>query len=315
MADVGRDAGARFALVSSGATASTTRAIERWRARGRMVPTPDGAIWVLDEPGSDPAATPVLLLHGFPSSAYDFEKAIEHFGSPRRRRIVALDFLGYGLSDKPTDYGYSLFQQADGLLAVARTVGLARAHVWAHDMGTSVTTELLARRARGLLPLDLASITLMNGSVHIELAHLTPGQQVLRSRLGPLFAKLNRRSTFVAQIRRTFGRAPDDETVDAMWQLLARAGGSARMAQTIRYIEERHRFHRRWIGALEVCDVPALVAWGRRDSVAVVAIAEQLAREIPGARFETWDDLGHWPQIEDPARVAATVSAFWDGLG
>jgi len=36
---------------------------------------------------------------------------------------------------------------------------------------------------------------------------------------------------------------------------------------------------------------------------------------FPGARFETWDDLGHWPQIEDPARVASTVSAFWDALG
>ena len=298
---------------TAGAGAATA-AIERWRARGRTIPTRDGSLWVLDEPGSDPAATPALLLHGFPSSAFDFARAIEALGAPRRRRIVTLDFLGYGLSDKPVDYGYSLFEQADSLLAVARAVGLTRAHVWAHEMGTSVTTELLARRARGLLPLDLASVTLMNGSVHIELAHLTPGQQLLRSPLGPAFARLSRRSTFGAQVRRTFARAPDRETVDAMWQLLARADGAARMAQTIRYIEERHRFHRRWIGALEVCDVPALVAWGRRDPVAVIAIAEQLAREIPGARFETWDDLGHWPQIEDPARVAATVCAFWNGL-
>lgn len=269
---------------------------------------------MFDEPGSDPAATPALLLHGFPSSAFDFAKAIDHLGSPRRRRVVTLDFLGYGLSDKPVDYGYSLFEQADSLLAVARAVGLTRAHVWAHDMGTSVTTELLARRARGLLPLDLASVTLMNGSVHIELAHLTPGQRLLRSALGGTFAKLNSRYTFAVQLRRTFARIPDAEIVDAMWQLLARDGGSTRMAQTIHYIEERWRFRRRWIGALEVCDVPALVAWGRRDPVAVIAIAERLAREIPGARFETWDDLGHWPQIEDPARVAATVSAFWDGL-
>jgi pimeloyl-ACP methyl ester carboxylesterase len=291
-----------------------TRTLERWRARGRTIATRDGAVWVLDEPGSDPAATPALLLHGFPSSAFDFAKSIDHLGSPRRRRIVALDFLGYGLSDKPSDYGYSLFEQADTLLAVARVLGITRAHVWAHDMGTSVTTELLARRARGLLPLDLASVTLMNGSVHIELAHLTPGQQLLRSPLGPTFARLSSRYTFGAQIRRTFARVPDTETIDAMWQLLARAGGAARMAQTIRYIEERHRFHRRWIGALEVCDVPVLVAWGRRDPVAVIAIAEQLAREIPDARLETWNDLGHWPQIEDPARVATTVSAFWDGL-
>jgi pimeloyl-ACP methyl ester carboxylesterase len=298
--------------VSAASAASAARSIDRWRARGRTISTPDGAVWVLDEPGIDPAATPVLLLHGFPSSAFDFAQAIEHLGSPRRRRVVAFDFLGYGLSDKPADYGYSLFQQADSLLAVARAVGLTRVHLWAHDMGTSVTTELLARRVRGLLPLDLASVTLMNGSVHIELAHLTPGQKLLRSRVGPVFAKLSSRMTFGAQVRRTFGRTPDEETVDAMWQLLSRADGAARMAETIAYLEERRRFHGRWIGALEVCDVPVLVAWGRRDPVAVIAIAEQLAREIPGARFETWDDLGHWPQIEDPARVARTISSFWD---
>ncbi len=299
-------------MPSRSATTAATRTIEQWRQRGDMIPTPDGALWVLDKPGADPAATPALLLHGFPASAFDFAHSIDHLGP---RRVVTFDFLGYGLSDKPADYAYSLFEQADSVLAVARALRLTRVHLWAHDMGTSVTTELLARRARGLLPLDLASVTLMNGSVHIELAHLTPGQQLLRSPLGPTFAKLSTRVTFGAQVRRTFARPPDDETVEAMWQLLARAGGAARMAQTIRYIEERRRFHRRWIGALEVCDVPTLVAWGRRDPVAVIAIAEQLAREIPGARFETWDDLGHWPQIEDPARVAATVRAFWDALG
>jgi pimeloyl-ACP methyl ester carboxylesterase len=288
------------------------QALERWRARGRMLSTPDGEVWMLDEPGSDPSAVPVFLLHGFPSSAHDFAEAIERLGG--RRRVVALDFLGFGLSDKPADHGYSLFEQADLALLVARAAGLQRAHIWAHDMGTSVTTELLARRQRGLLPLDLTSVTLMNGSVHIELAHLTPGQKLLRSPLGDAFARLSNRRIFELQVRRTFGRPPSAETVETMWRLLSRAGGSARMARTIAYIEERHRFHGRWIGALERCDVPALVAWGRRDVVAVYAIAEQLAREIPGARFETWDDLGHWPQMEDPARVAATVRAFWEAV-
>src|SRR6185437_16123315 len=118
--------------------------LERWRSRGRALSTPDGEIWMLDEPGSDAAAAPVLLLHGFPSSAHDFAAALEHLG--RRRRIVALDFLGFGLSDKPPGHAYSLFEQADLALLVARAAGIQRAHVWAHDMGTSVTTELLARR-------------------------------------------------------------------------------------------------------------------------------------------------------------------------
>jgi pimeloyl-ACP methyl ester carboxylesterase len=286
-----------------------TEAVARWQARGRRVRVRDGEVWVLDEPGSNPAATPVLLLHGFPASSFDFVAAIDVMGG--KRRVVTFDFLGYGLSDKPRDYGYSLFEQADTAIEIARAVGLPRAHLWAHDMGTSVTTELLARRERGLLPLELASVTLMNGSVHIELAHLTPGQKLLRSPLGGLFARLSNRTTFEIQMRRTFAVQPPQETFDAMWELLARDDGAARMAQTIRYIEERARYRKRWIGALERCDLPVLVAWGGKDPVAVKAIAEQLRREIPGARGIDWDELGHWPQIEDAARVVEGVGGFW----
>ena len=46
-----------------------------------------------------------------------------------------------------------------------------------------------------------------------------------------------------------------------------------------------------------------------------MAIAERIAQGTPGARLETWDDLGHWPQIEAPQRVVATVEAFWDAVG
>lgn len=288
-------------------------AVDAWRRRGRTVRVGDGDVWMMDAPGADAAAVPVLVLHGFPASAFDFAAVTDIVA--RRRRVVLFDFPGFGLSCKPPDLGYSLFEQADVALEVARAAGVSRAHVWAHDMGTSVATELLARRERGLCPLAFASLTLMNGSVHVELAHLTPGQKLLRSPLGGTFARLNTRRTFVAQLRRTFATPPDDATLDAMWELLARDGGAARMAQTIAYVAERRRFRRRWIGALERCDVPLLVAWGRRDPVAVMAIAERIAHGTPGARLEAWDDLGHWPQIEAPERVVATVAPFWDALG
>ena len=286
--------------------------IDSWRERGRFIETPDGRIFTIDFAGAS-APVPVLVLHGFPTSSWDFAAAIEKLSA--RRRVVAFDFIGMGLSDKPLSHGYSLFEQADIAIHVARELGLTRVHLWAHDMGTSVATELLARRERGLLPIELASFVLMNGSVHIELAHLTIGQKVLKSPLGPLFAKLNSRATFKAQMRRIFARPPADEELDGMWELVARDDGAARLASIIRYTEERARFRRRWIGALERCDLPALIAWGRRDPVAVMAIAEKLAGEIAGAKLEVWDDLGHYPQLEDPTRVAETVARFFDACG
>lgn len=271
--------------------------------------TPAGEVFVL-QAGDEHGGTPVLCLHGFPTASWDFAEVVERLS--RRRRVITFDFLGYGFSDKPREHAYSLFEQADLVLAVAREFGLSRVHLVAHDMGTSVACELAARREWGSLPLALESLVLMNGSVHIELAHLTPGQKLLRSPLGSLFAAASTRFTFGVQIKQICARKPTEDELDAMWELVSRDDGAARMPALIGYIDERWKFHDRWIGALERLDVPTLVAWGERDPVAVLAIAHALAREIPGARLRTFSDLGHWPQLEDPARVAQTLEAFWD---
>jgi pimeloyl-ACP methyl ester carboxylesterase len=280
--------------------------VEQWRARGRVVATPDGAVFTVQAGEGD--GTPALLLHGFPTSSWDFHKIVGPLS--RSRRVVAFDFLGFGLSEKPAEHGYSLFEQADLAEQVLREAGVRRAHIVAHDMGTSVATELLARRERGLLGFDVASVVLMNGSVHVELASLTLGQVALASPLGQIFARLNNRATFKLQLRRVFSVEPDEADLDTMWELLARERGVERLPQIIEYVAERRRFSRRWVGALERLDVPALVAWGKRDPVAVHAIAKQLAAEIRTATLVTWDDLGHYPQVEDPTRVAATVDGF-----
>lgn len=283
---------------------------EEWRDRGTWVEVPEGRVFAIDLGPRE--GTPILVLHGFPSSSWDFDEAVETV--TKRHRVVLFDFIGFGWSDKPADFGYSLFQQADIALTVAKHFRIERAHIWAHDMGTSVTTELLARRERGLCPLAIESVCLMNGSVHIEMANLTPGQRLLRSPAGEMFAGFAGRRIFGAQMKRIFATPPKGAVLDAMWQLIQRADGGKRLAQSIHYVDERYRFGKRWIGALERLDLPVLVAWAVRDPVARIEIGEKLASEIPNARFVRWEDLGHYPQMEDPKRVAEEVTKFFDAI-
>lgn len=285
--------------------------VEAWRKRGRYIDVPDGRIFVV-ELGPDPGQsdrTPVVVLHGFPTSSWDFAEVATL--AARERRVVLFDFLGFGFSDKPADAAYSLFEQADVALLAARACGIARAHVWSHDMGTSVATELCARRERGLLPFEMASLVLMNGSVHIEMASLTLGQHILLSPAGDLFARASTKRVFTTQMRRIFGRPARDADLDGMWELLSRADGARRLPAIIEYVRERSRFRRRWIGALERLDLPTLVAWGTKDPVCALGIAEQLAREIARSELLRFDDLGHYPQVEDPTAIEAAVGAFW----
>jgi pimeloyl-ACP methyl ester carboxylesterase len=289
--------------------------VEAWRRRGMFVDIAGHRLFVVDT-GPAEERSAVVLLHGFPASSYDWRAVVA--GLSGGRRVVTLDFVGFGMSHKPSAWSYSLIEQAELVEQLLRLRGVARVDLVAHDMGTSVACELLARRRAGLLSFELASLTLTNGSVYIEMSHLTPSQQLLRlPGLGRVFASLSRYGTFRAQVRRLFGstfrRGPEaavEEEIRAMFDLIAHGGGKARLHQTIRYIEERWRYGERWTGPLRELSVPVMVLWGVEDPVAVMDIGERLGREIPGARLERLDGVGHFPAIEAPDRVLEKLEQF-----
>jgi pimeloyl-ACP methyl ester carboxylesterase len=289
-----------------------TESVRAWRDRGRFLPIAGHSVFVIDA-GPREAGRALLLLHGFPTSSHDFHRVLPALSA--EQRVILLDLPGFGLSDKPLDYSYSLLEQAEIVAMLLRHLSVHRCQIVAHDMGTSVACELLARRERGLLPFEIESLVLMNGSVHIELAELTPSQRLLRTSLAPLLVKAGSRRLFGLQIRRIVGRPLSAGELDDMWCQLEHKDGTRRLPQIIRYIDERKRFWHRWVGALTRLELPTLVLWGPNDSVAVLAIAERLAQEIRSARFETLDGLGHYPQLEDPNRTAASLLAFLNEPG
>ena len=283
-----------------------------WRSRGTTVRIRGIEVfYVCAGDGPD-----VLLLHGFPSSGYDW-RAIADALVRAGRRVIVPDLPGFGLSDKPRTYSYSLVDQADVVLDLLAALDVRALDLVAHDMGTSVACELIARREEARLGVALRSLTLTNGSVFVEMAQLTPSQKILRRPIvGALFARLANRPMFMAQFRRLFGRADavDDHELDAIWSLLKYRDGTVRLAQSIGYIAERYRRAPRWLPPLRrLTDVPTAVLWGRKDPVAVAAIAERLAATIPGAHLEWFDRLGHYPMLEDPRAFGDALLRFLEG--
>jgi len=288
--------------------------LSAWADRGRWIDVGGREIFVVDL-GPAQAERTLVLLHGFPTSSHDFHEVIDRLAE--HTRVVAHDHLGFGLSAKPHEYSYSLIEQAEQALGLWRKLGIQHAHLLAHDYGTSVATELLARIHIDLAGgFELDSLVLCNGSVHIELADLTLSQRVLEAppAIAQLFARLSSRRFFDQRIQGLLG--PDSELPEselrAMWEGIEHHEGRLLLPTISHYLDERRRYWHRWIGALERCHVPTLVLWGRRDPVAVAAIAEQLAGEIPGAKLHWLERLGHFPMLEDPRGWSDPVIRWLD---
>jgi pimeloyl-ACP methyl ester carboxylesterase len=279
--------------------------ITAWREQG-MVRDIDGrALFVVDAgPRDAPAA---LVLHGFPGSTYDWHAVIPAVAE--QARVVAFDFLGYGLSAKPFDAGYSLFEQADLAEGVARAAGLDRCTVVAHDMGDTVAAELLHRRQEGRLGFEVDRAILTNGSIFIHLAQLAPAQLALLSMPDEPLADPLPLEAFRPGLEATFGpeHPPEVADLDAMVWLVARDGGDRLLPRLIRYIEERRRNQDRWTEGLVGFDRPMTAIWGTQDPIAVPAMTERLAALRPATEIVEWRDVGHWPSLEVPDRLAGAI--------
>lgn len=281
-----------------------------WEALGTRRQLAGHAIFTVDAPALDEERDePLLVLHGFPSSSYDFVEVLDDLR--RTRRVLLLDLLGYGLSAKP-DQPYTLAEQADVVAAYTAELGVERLALLSHDMGDTVGGELLARQLEGEWPVEVTRRVLTNGSIYIGMAQLTPGQQLLLAlpdQQMPADGALDAASV-KAGLAATFSPSssvPDDELV-AQWLLVSHDDGHRMLPRLIRYIEERRRDESRYTGAIERHPSPLHVVWGVDDPVAVVAMTDRLRAARPDAVVEVLDGVGHYPMIEAPARFAAAVT-------
>ncbi len=282
--------------------------IHDWRSGGELVAVGDDRMFVRRSEGRGPL---LLFLHGFPSSSYDWRGTIAALPD---RATLALDFLGFGLSDKPAQASYSLLAQADRVESLvggdSRPVVIV-----AHDMGTSVATELLARDIDGVLRFQLQSALLFNGSIIIERASLTWAQRALRSPLGAVIARMSNRRAFQRQFGRLFSAAHPlgREEAEDQWALWHRAGGDRLAHRLIVYLGERTTFAPRWHGAIRDWPGRLDAAWGLRDPVATPNVLEGLRQLRPSMPVTELPSLGHYPQIEEPATMAGLIDALASG--
>ena len=85
-------------------------------------------IYVREYPGEEPA---IILMHGFPDNLHLYDRLVPNLAPARR--VVTFDFLGWGASDKPSDYSYTAANQSGELNAVIKQLELAKVVLVAHD--------------------------------------------------------------------------------------------------------------------------------------------------------------------------------------
>ncbi|MCV7298775.1 alpha/beta hydrolase [Mycobacterium barrassiae] len=282
------------------------RSVEQWSDGGSWLSVAAGRVFVRSAPGEGPT---ILLLHGYPSSSYDYREVVPHLGG---RAWVTLDFLGFGLSDKPRPHNYSLLEQADIVQAVVAETTSGPVELIAHDMGTSVATELLARDLQGQLPFELSRAVIGNGSVILHRASLRPAQKLLRGPLGPILALLSNASSYQREFAKLFSadHPLTKEEAEAQWALWSYNDGHRIPHRLIAYLDERVRYATRWHGAVRDWTKPLSFLWALEDPVATTNVLDGLRELRPAAAVVELPGVGHYPQVEVPEEFTRAAMAL-----
>ena len=277
-----------------------------WKSKGEFITLNDRKLFVVDTSSffsSDnkiPTET-MVILHGYPTSSYDYYKVLPELS--KHYRVIIHDHLGFGFSDKPLDYSYSLLDQADVALQLWQQLGVKKAHLLAHDYGTSVATEIIARNNNHELTIEIEKLTLCNGSMHIELSQLRTIQKLLKNKwLGKYVAKLTTYAIFSKNLRNVYfdkTKVSNNELKD-MWMQLEYNDGRKVIHKLSQYINERYTYWNRWIGALKETNLQTNIVWAKNDPVAVPAIARLIATEISNNKLFWIENTGHFPMLENP---------------
>ncbi len=277
-----------------------------WKAAGAWYEH-DGYPIFFREAGAGP---PLLLIHGFPTSSWDWRRIWPGLAS--RFRVVAPDMIGYGFSAKPRRYPYATFRQADLVEGLLASRGIEEAHVLAHDYGDTVVQELLARRLEDPgRRFRIRSACLLNGGVFVEAIRPRPIQRLLLTPLGPLLGRVYGRHSFDRTFSALFGprTRPTEDELAAYWEMVTRDGGRRIVHRLIRYLRERRTYRTRWVGALCATATPLRFVVGTEDPVSGTRMARRYRELIPRPDVVALDGIGHYPQVEDPEGV---LRAFLD---
>ncbi|MCG6191985.1 alpha/beta hydrolase [Leptospira sp. FAT2] len=280
--------------------------LEEWKRSGSTVAYRNWKIFFKEEGKGEN----LLLIHGFPTASYDWEKIWKPLS--KKRRLIASDLLGFGFSSKP-EIDYSIFLQADIIEKLLSDKKISEVKILAHDLGDTVAQELLARfierKKSKIKGLKIKAVTLLNGGIFPESHRPRFIQKLLNSPIGWILSRLMNRKSFRKSFAAVFGQntKPSREELDRFWELVASDGGTKIAHKLIRYIEERKTNRERWVGAILNSPVPVRMINGVDDPVSGAHLVQRYRELSPSADIVELKGIGHYPQVEAADRVLKSI--------
>ncbi len=282
--------------------------LQEWKENGKYFQYNNFNIFYQE---SNPESTSkIVFLHGFPTSSWDYHLLWNKL--KEKNHLLCPDFIGFGFSDKPKKYAYSIMDQTDMIIELVKKQNCDKVIIVAHNYGSIVGQELLARHNENKLPFKIEKLIFLNGALFPELHQPTKVQKLLLSPLGHIIVHLLNKKRFEKSISAVFGRdsQPDIAELDNYWELVKYNDGIRLTKKLLHYIDDRKKYGKRWTDAMCSTDVNIKFINGIDDPVSGIHVVEKYIKTVPNPNVSKLENIGHYPQIEAPEQVLEAIEEF-----
>jgi len=266
-------------------------------AQGERDFTLNGVRWRSRE--TDGKGVPIVFVHGLLSTSASWKRALP--SASAGHPSVAVDLPGFGFSDRPWPFDYTVAGQAQALLAYLEARGFEKVALVGNSLGGGVC--LVAAAAQ---PARVSALVLVGSASPVS--RIPWNFQLLRAPgIGELEMEFLIRPVQEAALRYRLFAHPErvtGELVDDDWIPIT-VPGTRRAA--LAAIRSNTRGYENLLSRVQA---PTLVLWGKEDRILPAEEGLRLSSEIRGSRLVILPDTGHIPQEETPQEFAGAVSQF-----
>ncbi len=261
-----------------------------------------GVRTAIAEGGPQDASDAVVFVHGNPGPSDDWDDLGPRVGA--FARVLTMDMPGYGRSERPVDFDFTVDGYGRHLGALLDELGIDGAHLVLHDFGGGWGLRWAIDH-----PERLRSLTLINTGVLLDYEWHGFAKLWQLPVLGELSYFLLRPSITRRMVQRTNPVPLPDEFFDRVASYSDFAHHRAVLAlyrASAKLGEQQNAL----ASDLSNLDPPTLVLWGEGDAFVPVRFAERQKEIFPRAVVHTLPGCGHWPFVDQPEVVAGHLLAF-----
>ncbi|EOZ92863.1 putative Hydrolase or acyltransferase (alpha/beta hydrolase superfamily) [Indibacter alkaliphilus LW1] len=249
----------------------------------------------------------ILFVHGTPSWSFDFRKVIK--GLQQENRCMAIDHIGFGLSDKPKDYDYSTQNHSHTLEQFILKKDLQNITLVLHDFGGPIGMAFALKYPERVKGLIIMNSWLWSSKGEPEYEKFA---KILRSPLLPfLYRRLNFSPRFI--LPKSFGpkNKPESKILKHYRKSFSKASernGALAFAKSL--LNDQDWFESMWQQKEKLQDIPVLFIWGMADPIITPTNLKKFQEGFPDADVYQLEASGHFPQEEEPEKVVKAIQRF-----